>query len=89
MTRVKSHRTSGAARAESSSFELCRVVTEVNEVKSQKSKKESLPCREVIKGTQILEISQICPLAGKGMGWIIVSPAAIAERAEIIIRSRR
>ena len=58
--------------------------------KSQKPQKESLPCREVIIIVpQILQISQICPLAGKGMGWIIVSPAAIAERAEIIIRSRR
>ena len=60
-------------------------ITQINNVtqKSRKSQKESLPCREVIIVTQISRISQICPLTSKGMARMIISPAEIAETAEI------
>ncbi len=43
----------------------------------------------MIKVTQISRISQIGPLTGKGMGWIIVSPTDIADSAEIVSALQR
>jgi len=35
-----------------------------------------------------LRISQICPLTGKGIGWVIVSLAEIADSAEMSLPCR-
>ena len=61
-----SHGTEGAVRAESSLFELCRIASEEDEVKSRKSQKYLV--------TQIAQITQIyclCPAEMKEIKEII------------------